>query len=153
MKIKFQVLRKEAHLQICIQKNPKNALDSCSQISFLVMFFERCVKTLLSCWHSVDLSCAPGFPAALGLTLVSCDAQSGAQVGVVAQRMTLDVQLGSLHVADVTFSLTLGLVCDDQVGMVAWRMTLKAPEFPARRDLIVIDMTHLVQIMTLNITL
>ena len=33
-----------------------------------------------------------------------------------------------------------------QVGMVAWRMTLKTPEFPDGRDVIVIanDITHLI---------
>ena len=32
----------------------------------------------------------------------------------------------------------------DQIGMVVWRMTLKTPEFPDGRDIIVIanDMTH-----------
>ena len=32
----------------------------------------------------------------------------------------------------------------DQVGIVVWRMTLKTPEFPDGRDIIVIanDMTH-----------
>ena len=32
----------------------------------------------------------------------------------------------------------------DQIGMVVWRVTLKTPEFPDGRDIIVIanDMTH-----------
>ena len=32
----------------------------------------------------------------------------------------------------------------DQIGMVVWRMTLKTPEFPDGRDIIIIanDMTH-----------
>jgi len=29
-------------------------------------------------------------------------------------------------------------VCDGQIGMVAWKMTLRTPEFPTGRDIIVI---------------
>ena len=40
--------------------------------------------------------------------------------------------------------LTIDCVFFVQIGMVAWKMSLKTPEFPEGRDIIVIsnDMTH-----------